>query len=255
MRSDEVSNAVGEAVVTKQQQLAEKQKALEDARGRHALAKEMNDWQAMGIESGNITALREIIASIETELVSDREADAVRKAKDRLLGIRRAWDSVAVSSIEAAEQRVVKKIAELSDEIAKLNDGYSRSVQLRAEAAALSDRFNLPKPTFPDVPPPARRDVAVALTILPNTLLASAWRSEPTEQDEHEMRTRRTYEEANGTLGAEIIAAAGLKPWEPLTERQQEILAAREREKEQTRRALAGLPKIPTDGSIPLGSL
>jgi hypothetical protein len=46
-----------------------------------------------------------------------------------------------------------------------------------------------------------------------------------------------------------------LKAWEPLTERQQEIIAAREREKEQQRRALAGLPKIPTDGGIPLGSL
>jgi thymidylate kinase len=184
----------------------------------------------------------------------DREADGVRKAKDRLVGIKRAWDSVA-ASVDAAEQRVVKKIAELSDEIDHLNDRYSQSVKVRAEAAALSDRFNLPKLTCPDVAPPARRDVAVVLTTLPQNLLASAWGNQPTEEDEFQMRTRRIYTEAAGTPGAEIIEAAGLKPFPELTERQREILEAKEREKEQMRKQFAALPQIPQGGNVPLGSL
>jgi hypothetical protein len=254
MRSDEVDNAVGEAVQTKAQLLAEKKKALEDARARYALAREMRDEQEMGIESAIIQALREIISSIETELVSDREVTGVRAAKDRLLGIKRAWDSIA-SSVDAAELRVVKKIAELSDEIDHLNDRYSGSVKTRVEAAALSDRFNLPKLVLPDVAPPARRDVAIEMTTLPNKLRATAWGNESVEQDEFELRTRRTYAEASGTEGYRIIEGAGLKAWEPLTERQKEIITARLREKEQMRKQFAGLPTIPSDGSVPLGSL
>ena len=46
MRSEEIDDAVGEAIPTSKQVLAEKKKALEDARGRYALAKEMRDEEA-----------------------------------------------------------------------------------------------------------------------------------------------------------------------------------------------------------------
>jgi len=203
--------------------------------------------------SGKEKAAQEL-ATIERQLADGREATAKQAAAARMVGIRRAFGSVT-SSIDADEQRVGEKIEEVSGAITRLNDRYSQAVQLRAEAAALADRFSLPKPTLPDVAPPARRELAITLALLPNTLLATAWGSQPTEECEHKMRTRRTYAEAVATPGAEIIERAGLKPFPELTERQREIIAAREREKEQERRAFASLPKIPSDGSIPLGSL
>jgi hypothetical protein len=254
--SSEVDSAVGEARPSAKQVLAEKQQALEDARGRYALAKEMRDEEGMGVESGIIEALREIVSEIETELVGAREWEGIRAAKDRLVAIRRAFGSVQ-SSIDGDVDRVNAAIAALEDTIATLNARYDQTTKLRAESAALADRFSLPKPTLPIVAPPASRDLAVALIRLPNTLVAGNG-SHPylaEEQDEYNMRTRRTYAEAAGTPGGEIIEAAGLKPFPELTERQREFLAAREREKESDRRALRGLPAIPADGGIPLTSL
>lgn len=256
MRSEEIDSAVGEATPNAKQVLAEKKHALEQARGRYALAKEMRDEQAMGVENGIIDALRVLISEIEAELVGAREWEGVRKAKDRLVGIRRAFGSV-LSSVDTDEKRVKEKIAELEDAISRLNDRYSQIVKLRAESAALADRFALPMPVLPDVVPPASRDLTIDLIRLPSTLQAalSSHPYQATEQDEYNLRTRRTYAEAAGTPGGEIIEAAGLKAWPELTERQREIIVAREREKESDRRALAGLPRIPADGGIPLTSL
>lgn len=203
--------------------------------------------------SGKEKAVAEL-AIIERQIAEAREATGTQAAAARLLSIRRAYGSVA-SSIEADEARVREKMAEVADAIARLNDRYSQVVQLRAEAMALSDRFDLPKPTLPDVMAPARRELAVTLTLLPNQLLDHADRHQPAEECEHRMRTRRTYAEAAGTPGAEIIASAGLKGFPALSERQSEIIAARGREKAAERRQMAGLPTIPAEGRLPLGSL
>lgn len=254
--SEEIDAAVGEAFPTNKQVLAEKQAALEEARGRYLVAKEMRDEEGMSVESGKIDALRAIILEIEIELVGAREVEGVRAAKDRLLGIKRAFGSVQ-TSIDADVIRVTAAIAALEETIGTLNDRYNQTVTLRAEAAALADRFNVPKPALPIVAPPASRDLAVSLIRLPNTLAAgsSSHPYEAKEVCEHNLRERRTYVEATGTPGGDIIEAAGLKAFPELTERQKDFLAARQREKESERRALSGLPQMPVDERLPLGSL
>ena len=258
--SKEVENAMGEARArtakdkSAAELLTEKREALSAAREKYATAKTMRDEELMSEQMRLIDALNELIPALETEVVGVREATAKAAAVARLVGVRRAFGSVT-SSIDADEKRVVEKIAELSDAITRLNDRYTQVVQLRAEAMALSDRFELPKPSLPDVVPPARRDIVVTLTRLPNKLRDRVDRYQPTEECEHRMRTRRTYAEAAGTPGAQIIEAAGLVAFPELTERQKEIIAAREREKEQELRAFASLPKMPAEGSIPLGTL
>lgn len=99
-----------------------------------------------------------------------------------------------------------------------------------------------------------RRAFVTTLVTLPNKPLDHANRYQPTEECEHSMWVRRTYAEAAGTPGAEIIEAAGLKPFPKLSERQREIITAKAREQEQERRRMAGLP-ILTEGRVPLGSL
>jgi hypothetical protein len=59
------------------------------------------------------------------------------------------------------------------------------------------------------------------------------------EQCEFGLRQRRTYDEIAGTDGHGIITIAGLKPWAPLTARQQAILAERERDQEERQRQAA----------------
>jgi len=256
--SDEVDNAIGEATPTKKQLLAEKKQALEDAQGRYLVAKEMRDEDEMYAASGIIDSLKIIIDSIETELVVDREAEGFRAAQNRLTGIKREFlGGSVVTSIDKDEKLVVEKIAELEDAITRLNDRYSTSIQLRAEAAALADRFNLLGLVLPIIAPPASRDLAISLIRLPNTLAAglSSHPYRPEEVCEHNLRTRRTYAEAANTPGGAIIEAAGLKPFPELTQPQKDFLAARQREKESERRALSGLPQMPVDERLPLGSL
>jgi hypothetical protein len=257
--SNEVNDAVGEAPertkdIDVAQLLNEKRGAIKAARDRYKIAREMRDEDAMAAEAHRIDALRTIISELESEDATAREAKAKTAATARLIGVKRAFGSVQ-SSMDADEQRVVEKIGELSDAITRLNDRYSQAVQLRAEAMALSDRFSLPKPSLPDVGAPARRDLAITLTRLPNKLAATSDRYQPTEQCVHNMRTRRTYAEAVGTEGHAIIESAGLKPFPALTPRQCEILAARVREKEHERKQIAALPKIAFESRAALGSI
>jgi hypothetical protein len=252
--SKEVDAAVGEDRKSVAELLNEKRVALAAARERYATAKALRDEVAMGDEVRLLDALKDIIRELETSDARIREASAKQAATGRLVGIRRAYGSVQ-ASMEADETRVNEKIAEVSDAIARLNDRYTQSAQLRAEALALADRFNLPKPTLPDIVPPMRRGFVAALVTLSNKPVDHANRYQPTEECAHQLRTRRTYAEAAGTPGGEIIEAAGLKPFPELTERQSTIIAAREREKEQERRQLAGLPTLAAEWSVSLGTL
>jgi hypothetical protein len=71
------------------------------------------------------------------------------------------------------------------------------------------------------------------------------------------LRKRRTYAEVEGTETYDIITSAGgPKPWRELTEREHGIIQSRSREKDEMRRAMAGLPRVtdfPSD--IPLAGL
>lgn len=61
--------------------------------------------------------------------------------------------------------------------------------------------------------------------------------------------------EVDGTEGFAIIEAAGLKPFPPLTERQQAMVESRQRQVVHTRREFARFPRFPSQGNSPIGGV
>lgn len=232
--SKEVDNAVGEAPASREkgtktidvgEVLHEKRRALDGARERYATAKAMRDEQAMGEEARLIDALREIIPELEREAAGVLEATGRKEADERLLGIKRAYGST-VASYQDDESRVQQAIATLGEAITTLNSRARKLEALRAEAAALADRFELTAPSLVVVNEP-QRDIASSLP--------SVWRlraRRPSFRDcEHNLRQRRDYTESAGTPGYAIIQKSGLKPFRELTQREREVLEARENER------------------------
>lgn len=251
MSSKEVDSAVGEAPARSDkgkkivELLAEKTTALDKARSAYAAAKEVRDEQEMSKQGQIIDSLHTIIRELKQEAAVEREATGKQAATARLVRIKRAIGSV-VSELDEDERRIAELLVEA---ITRLNDRYDQAAQLRAEALALSDRFDLPTPKLPDAVSPARRQIAVEVAQALNKLRGDAGTWQSNEQCEHKMRTRRTYAEAAGTEGRAIIEAAGLKPFPELTDGQRNALAAKQREDEKYRRQFAGWP------SSPIGSL
>ena len=64
------------------------------------------------------------------------------------------------------------------------------------------------------------------------TFIDHAHVAQSTEKCEHHLRSRRTYREVANTPGAAIIEVAGPKAWPKLSERQQEMVESRERERQ-----------------------
>lgn len=179
-----------------------------------------------------------VLSLIERELAVAKAAEHKAAAEERLIGIKRAHGSV-VASLDDDLVRVSEAKAAYEAAIIRANDRYRQVTRLWAEAAALSDRFNLPTPTLPIVVPPAMRK----LSTQPSVELVGHLRSKPEmEKDEHGLRQRRTYHEVRGTPGYAIIEAAGLKPFPPLTESQQRAIDSLGRQSEEARRQLAGFP-------------
>lgn len=194
----------------------------------------------------NAPTERELAAAelqrIEQQLVDDREAAGVAAGRERLVGISRAYGSLA-ELVEQDEERVRQAHEVLCDAIGRLNDRCMKCGQLRAEAQALSDRFGIVAPPFSPVPVPAQRGLNLALPVL-----LGHHRVRPaTEQDETKLRVRRTYTEVAGSLGYTIIDGAGLKPWPSLTPRQQELLAGRAAERH---RATAAMRQFAAEAAI-----
>ncbi len=80
-----------------------------------------------------------------------------------------------------------------------------------------------------------RRGLAEAVRLVGVKFIDHAHIRVAREQDEHGLRTRRSYEEIEGTEGFAIIQSAGLKPFNRVTPAQQQIIAGRERQAEQER--------------------
>lgn len=202
--------------------LAEKRAALDAAKARKKVAREMRDEQGLSDESRLIDSLNEIIPELEREVAGLVEAKGRKAAEERLLGIKRAAGSVRT---ELSEDN--KRIRALEKEIGEANATRTSRARkyetLQAEASALSDRYDLPvlkletlaEPPTIEVPAPWRHHV-----IRPSF-----------EQCEHGLRQRRDYTEIGGTPGYGIITTAGLKTFRALTERERSVLEVREDER------------------------
>lgn len=220
--------------------LNQKRAALVSARERYANAKLMRDEDAMSDESRRIDALRAIIPELEKEVEVEVETAAKAKAMDRMVGIARAYGSLA-NELDEDEARLRAKLDEARAAIAALNARYLKLQTLTIEAAALADRFAIERPAFRSVASPAHRKLNYSL---PSP--THGWMPSPQlERCEHGLRQRRNYTEIKGTPAYRIIEEAGLKAWPELSDRDKRTLAEREREREKMQRQLASLPTIP----------
>lgn len=173
------------------------------------------------------------LAALERQLAEQREATAVAAAERRLLGITRA-DRGLTAAVDAGEARLAEAAAHYVHAVELLNEHYAKLERLRAEADALRDRFpGLAAPALPRVIAPEQRPACVeaARAVAAVSFAEYRGRRVKVEKCEHGVRERRSYREIEGTPAFEIIQAAGLPPWPPLTAAQQQILAQRERDR------------------------
>lgn len=261
MSSEEVKDAVGEAPAKGWNGLKSfvvellngKRRALASAHARYAAAKAARDERAMAEETRLVSSLTVLVTELEQEVV--REQESVKRAESRLLGIRRAHGSK-----RAERERLLTKRLELARLLAENTDqlrGVDADLErYDAEDAALADRFELPRSGLPRLGASGGSAEALeAHRILSKTPLSEhRYPQTPvTEKCEYGLRDRRSYKEIDGTEGYAIIQAAGLKAFPELTERQRKIVSARARQDEETQRQFASLPRVPAQGSSPIG--
>lgn len=227
--------------------LQEKVGALEKVRTQYQRAREMRDEQEMSASARVRDALLELIPELEKESAAELEVAAKAKAEARMLGVSRAYGSLA-SELQEDEARVREKLDEARAVVAALNTRYAKLQMLTAEAAALADRFAIERPALRAVTSPYDRKLDYRL---PSPTRGSM-PSPRLERCEHGLRQRRSYAEVAGTPAYDIIAEAGLKPYPPLSDRERHTVAARERERDEERRQMRQLPKIP-DGIPSMG--
>lgn len=166
-------------------------------------------------------------ASLLGDVSNVTDVDHVKAAQRRMVGIVRAYGGL-METLEADKKRLLRLARELADTVALANERNQRLATLQAEADALHHRFGLPRLGLPGFVPAGvdarTRDLHRDLDGYIRTIPAM-------EHCGYEMRQRRTYEEISDTPAFEIIRAAGLSPWPPLTEQQLRLLAAREKER------------------------
>jgi hypothetical protein len=249
MASKEIENAVGRegtparSVKPKSplELLQEKRAALGAAHALYNAGKAARNEVGMGDATRLIASLTVLCFELEAEVAGAREQDAIQRAKERVLGISRAVGSVVASTVEDRE-RVLSAARDFAEAVNRLNERYQQYAGLAAEDAALRDRFGITGAKIPRVTSPDETaNVIAAARVVEAVAYATDRISRPqTEKDEHGIRERRTYGEIGGTPAYAIIASAGPKAWPPLSERQQESIAALGREKEANSNLLGG---------------
>lgn len=206
------------------------------------------------------------LARVEAQLAERRDAASRTAAEARCVDISAAVQSV-VAALESEEQLVVEAAQAYAAAVERVNSHYREYEQLTAERAALGDRFaGLTGAKLPTATPPDQRDACSAAARMVREVsferLRRPWPK--TELCEHVMRERRTYGEVAGSPGHAIILQAGLKLWPELTARQREILAERDRDTAEARRAAAQFaaeaaivratpPTLPAGGTVQRG--
>lgn len=178
---------------------------------------------------------------LDAEEAAERESAARSAAQERMLGITRAVGGL-VSALDEDGRRPEAAAQAYAESAQRLTERCDKLQLLRAEALALVDRFAVAGPPLAAIAPPALLPaVRAALAVVQAVGFAGhgAGIQPATEQCEHRLRERRTYAEIAGTDGYAIIRAAELRPWPPLSPRQEQILADREREAAEARRQAA----------------
>jgi hypothetical protein len=239
MASKEIENAIGAAPArsvkakTPSELLQEKRASLASAHARYATAKADRNELAMGEATRLIASLTVLIYELEQEVAGALEQDAIRRAKERVPGISRAVGSL-VASTEEDRERVLAAARAYAEAVDRLNERYQQYVAFVAEDSALRDRFGIAGAKIPRVfSPDETASVIAAARLVEAVAYATDRITRPqTEKDEHGVRERRTYGEIGGTPAYTIIASVGPKPWRPLSEHEQESIAALGREKE-----------------------
>lgn len=186
------------------------------------------------------------LEAIAREEAAEREEEAQREAAERIKAISRKAGSDAASYDEA-----VKKFEDWvkagSEIVQLLNRRYEALPLDSAESEALVDRFGVKGAKLPTevLPPDVEPRVVVAMREIQGWSFTSRRSVLPhTEQDQHRLRTRRSYLEVANTPGYEIIAKVGLKPFPDLNERQREIVAERQREHDQARENMKAIAPL-----------
>ena len=223
-----------------QRQLTETDTALLEARA--ALRSGTGDADAVVAAEARIGVLRRMIPELEQEAQAEAQEHGRAEAEARLTAVRRAHGSL-LDQYEQDVARLREAAAAFADAGSRVSERIERLRKLGAEQNALLDRFpGLSAPPLPTVTPPGRHAgvTAAALAVDGVAFRDHLHIALAVEDDAHKIRRRRTYKEISGTPAYEIITAAGgPKPWPALTERQREIIAEREQQKE---RAAADAP-------------
>jgi hypothetical protein len=224
------------------EQLQEKIDELELERGFLADAQKRMDVDAEIATSQRVSILKGQIERLRREQAQAHIDAVTAKAKERHGQIpTEVQDVVDAMADQLALAKAAKQAYE--NELARLNELYVTGYTLAAEANALRDRFNLPKEPLPSVPVPAHMGFLPAPSV---ALALPMWLGEQTEDDEHRLRTRRTYTEVRGTEGYALIEAVGLKQFPNLTPKQQDALDQQRKEREQNFSALSNEAVIGT---------
>jgi hypothetical protein len=172
------------------------------------------------------------LAEIEREEAEQREQRGRKAATERQKAIARSAGSL-VTELGEDVRKLNEAAAAYREAAAQVNLRHARIQSLADEANALADRFEGVRPAkLPVVVAPDRTEGVVAAARIVDAVTFSQGKPTfpATEQCEHAMRRRRNYAEVAGTPAFEIITEAGLRPFEPLNETQQRMVADRLRQ-------------------------
>ena len=237
-------------------QLEEKRNELRDAHTALATANRDMDTDEVVRQTQRISVLTGFIATLEVDAEIEMEREARQLAETRVLGIRKAIGSLS-NELDEDATSIRTLYAQLVERINRINARYRETGRLRAEAAALVDRFALAEKPLPLGQAPSVK--LHELNPLPVLLdVEDPARFKP-HVEEHAFTgwKRRTFEEVAGTKGHEIISRVGPKPWPPISPEQQAQLdtAKMRREREQAAIERVNLPFVPPEGEFPIAGI
>jgi len=180
--------------------------------------------------------IRQTLPVLKERIKTNRAALSQVKAADRLLGIRRAYGSL-LQQYEYDEVRVLDAAKQYNARVAELNTRFKNLAVLVAETSALGSRFGVPvsKLASPVVPALRKGCGQAVKLVFEVKYVETGHIKEDIEADEHGLRKRRTFQEIRGTEGYKLIEAAGLPDFAPLSQKQQQIVAARAKQTREER--------------------